>query len=373
MSASVYTSKSSIPNSFTVKVGETNPGPWSTLQHFNRSTPSLPPVSRSGSSKERQRVAQSPAGRKTSKELLMTRSKNGLLTPVNHPPKSKYKVIDDTGKVNGGVFGPVEAVRLTYIGRKEIMTAEDHQPTSVTGSTFLPNGRLVLVDNHNKTLKLYSAEYEFLAGLILQERPWNVTSCYKTVVAVSYPYDLSVDLIVTGLEMKFQRKIKTDRPCHGMGYHHIEKWLYVACGEGKQAQIQAYSLEGQLKKVIIPKEGVLHEPCYMVMSSDSKKMFISDLDNGIIGFNTKTGEVICHYKDRKISRYWDLKLDSSGKIFVLTTGPDCLYVLMGEHNGQLVKEFSTGTKPCSLSYSAFNHDLVITRWTAEDINVFRFV
>ena len=296
-----------------------------------------------------------------------------MLAPATTKPMKSYNQGDINNKAIGDVFGPVDNVRLTYIGRKEVMTAEDKELTSITGSTFLPNGRLVLVDNHNKTLKLYSAEFDLLAGLVLQERPWNVSSCYKTVVAVSYPYDMSVDLIATGLEMKVQCKIKTDRPCRGVGFHHVEKWLYIACGEGNQAQIQAYSLEGQLRKVIIPKQGVFHEPCYLVMSPDNTKLFISDLDTGVIGFNTKTGDVICHYKDQKIRRYWDLKVDADGRIFVLTTDPSCLYVLMGDHNGQLVRDLSVGNKPCSLSYGAMNKDLVITRWTAEDVEVFRFL
>ena len=305
--------------------------------------------------------------------VTMTRTKNGMLAPATTKPMKSYNQGDINNKAIGDVFGPVDNVRLTYIGRKEVMTAEDKELTSITGSTFLPNGRLVLVDNHNKTLKLYSAEFDLLAGLVLQERPWNVSSCYKTVVAVSYPYDMSVDLIATGLEMKVQCKIKTDRACRGVGFHHVEKWLYIACGEGNQAQIQAYSLEGQLRKVIIPKQGVFHEPCYLVMSPDNTKLFISDLDNGVIGFNTKTGDVICHYKDQKIRRYWDLKVDADGRIFVLTTDPSCLYVLMGDHNGQLVIDLSVGNKPCSLSYGAMNKDLVITRWTAEDVEVFRFL
>lgn len=347
---------------------EINSNPWTKISLPN-STSTLPPLSRGSTSSCK--TPQSPAGRRTPRGLLVTRTKTGLLVPMSPKPRAKYATT--VNAVNSGVFGPLDNVKLTYIGRKEVMTPDDQHPTSITGSTFLPNGRLVFVDNHNKTLKLYSAEFELLAGVILHERPWNVSSCYKTVVAVSYPYDMSVDIIATGLEMKFQSKIRTDRPCRGTGYHHIEKWLYIVCGEGTQAQIQAYSLEGQLRKVIIPKEGVFHEPCYLVMSPDSTRLYISDLDNGVIGFNTKTGDVICHYKDAKISRYWDLKLDSKGRIFVLTTEPNCLYVLMGDHNGQLVREFRTGNKPLSLSYGAVNKDLVITRWTAEDVELFRFV
>lgn len=286
----------------------------------------------------------------------------------------QYPLVEElTDKVHAGISGQTEDIKLTQIGQKEIMTPEDSVPNSITGSTFLPNGRLVLIDNHNKTLKLFSAEYEFLAGVCLDERPWNVTSCYKTVVAVSYPYAMTLDLVNTGLDMKFEGKIKTDRACHGMAFHKTKKWLYIACGEGTHAQIQAFSLDGLLRKVIIPKEGVLSEPCYMAMSSDSSRLFISDLDNGVVGFTTKTGDVICQYKDKKIKRYWDLKLDDNGRIFVLTTDPECLYALSVDRGGKLVKEFQTGSKPCSLSYSPVSEDLVVTSWTSEDITVYRFL
>lgn len=285
---------------------------------------------------------------------------------------SKYDFVDKE-KVSGPAFGPVKNVKLTYIGRKEILLPSDPELTCVTDLTFLPNGRLVLVDNHNKTLKLYNGEFEFLSSIFLEERPWNVAHCYKSVVAVSYPFDNTVELITTGVDMKIEGKIKTDRSCHGMGFHSKEKWLYIACGKGAEAQIQAYSLEGYLRKVIIPEKGVFHEPCYVAISADYTKLFVSDLDNGIIGFDTKSGDLMCQYRDPKIKRYWDLTLDSDGRVYVVTTDPDCIYVLMGEHNGQLVTEFKAGNKPCGLAYSPVIKSLVVTRWKAEDLEVLRFV
>ncbi|KAH3836866.1 uncharacterized protein LOC127878515 [Dreissena polymorpha] len=318
-----------------------------------------------------------PQGIRTARGTIMTRTSNGLVTPkVGKQSDKGYHLANNSkAKVIGEVFGPKNTnMKITYIGRKEIMADFDAELTSVTGSAFLPNGRLVLIDNHNKNLKLYSSEYEFLSGIALEERPWNVTSCYKTVVAVSYPYDQSVEIITTGMDMKIEAKIKTDRTCHGLAFHQVEKWLYIVCGSGKNAQIQAYSLDGHLRKVIIPKHGVFQEPVYIAITSDSKRMFVSDLDNGIVGFDTKSGDVICQFRNPDIKRYWDIKLDPDGHVFVLTTDPDCIYVLTGLHNGQLLKEFRPElSKPCSISYSPINKDLVITRWKVEEIEVYRFV
>ncbi|KAL4228315.1 hypothetical protein ACF0H5_013746 [Mactra antiquata] len=288
--------------------------------------------------------------------------------------RSRHDFIDDPKKkVMGTVFGPAKNVKLTFLGRREIVVPTDTEACCITGSTFLPNGRLVLVDNHNKTLKLYNGDFEFLSILHIVERPWNVAHCYKSVVAVSYPYDNSVELITTGLEMKVESKLLTDRTCHGMAFHRTEKWLYIACGEGTDAQVQAYSLDGFLRKVIIPKAGVFHEPCYLAMSGDSRKLFVSDLDNGVIGFDTKSGDLICQYKDPKIKRYWDIKLDDEDKAFIITTDPDCIYVFMGDHNGQLVTEFRVGNKPCSLAYNPLKKALIVSRWKTNEVEVLRFV
>lgn len=300
-------------------------------------------------------------------------------TPSSSPhrsrtTRSRHDFIDDPKtKVIGTVFGPNTNIKLTYLGRKEIMLPSDATLCCVTGSTFLPNGRLVLVDNHNKNLKLYNGDFEFLSLINLVERPWNVTHCYKTVVAVSYPYDNSIELITTGVDMKVESKIQTDRSCHGMAFHKVEKWLYIACGQGTDAQIQAYSLDGFLRKVIIPKPGVFEEPCYVAISADNSKLFVSDLENGVVGFHTKSGDLICQYRDPKIKRYWDIKLDDDGRAYVITTDPDCIYVLMGDHNGQLVTEFRVGNRPCSLSYNPIKKALVVTRWKSEEAEVLRFI
>ncbi|XP_045215895.2 uncharacterized protein LOC123566102 [Mercenaria mercenaria] len=344
------------------KNGDIQQEPWKINRIDTKGVVGLPSV-----------VTTPQIGRSSSVVGLTTlKSPDGKIKSRSRGGTSKHDYIDKD-KVTGPVFGPIKNVKLTYLGRKEILISSDTELTCVTGSTFLPNGRLVLVDNHNKSLKLLNGEFELLSSTVFEERPWNVTHCYKSVVAVSFPYDNTVVLITTGQDMQNEGKIKTDRTCLGMAFHKTEKWLYIACGKGADAQIQAYSLEGYLRKVIIPKSGVFLEPCYMVMSADCTKLFVSDLYNGIICFNTKSGDLIYQYKDKKIKRYWDLALDTDGRVYVVTTGPDCIYVLMGDHNGQLVTEFRAGNHPCSLSYSSIIKSLVVTRWKAEDVEVLRFV
>ena len=302
--------------------------------------------------------------------------KNNQLTPLgikerrNAAAQMIHKPLE---AVSAQAFGFTQNAKLSVLGKKEIRLDADMYPCNVTGCTYLPSGRLVLVDNNNKNLKLMDTNSQVMSLFVLDERPWDVTTYSSTNVAVSCPFNQSIELITTGLQMKVIGQIKTDRPCHGVGYHNTEKWFYIACGEGTDAQLQAYDLNGHLRKVIIPDILVFHEPCYLTMSEDCSKVYVSDLDNGIIGFDTKSGDLICQYKDPRIKRYWDICGDELDRLLVVTTDPDGIYLLEAEKNGKLLTQLKSSTKPCSITYSNFRKTLVITRWQSDNVETFQLV
>ena len=123
--------------------------------------------------------------------------------------------------------------------------------------------------------------------------------------------------------------------------------------------------------MIIPAADVLQSPSYMTMAQDKSTLYVSDRQTGIVGFKTKSGDMACQYRDPKIKRHWDVEATPDGRLFILTTDPDCLFISLGDYNGHLLMTFREGPKPCSLCYRASTNTLVITRWTSEVIETFK--
>ena len=263
---------------------------------------------------------------------------------------------------------------LEFIGMKEIKLDLDKTECCVTGSTFLTNGRLVLVDYNNQRLKLFNPEYELVCHKWFEDRPWDVTDLETEIIAVSFPFIKTIKIMKVCRDFVVQSEVRTEYKCHGVGYHKVDKTLWLACGEGKKTQLQVYGLDGIIKKIIIPKHGILQEPSYVIMGKDNSKFFVSDLKNGIVAFSTvKDCEVLFQYYDENIKKYWGIDCDAGDRVFVVTTDPDCLYMLHGQFNGRLLSELEGDEKPCAVAYNAILGTLVVTWWKSQDIAVYKVV
>ena len=265
-------------------------------------------------------------------------------------------------------------VSLEFTGKKEIKFDFDSTQCCVTGCVFLSNGRLVLVDYNNQRLKLFNPEYELITQKKFDDRPWDVASLQTEVIAVSFPFIKTIKIMKAGKNFAIQSEVRTEFKCHGVGYHKTEETLWVACGEGAKTQLQVYNLDGIIKKIIIPKIGILQEPSYVTMNADCSKFFVSDLKTGIVAFNTvKDCEVLFQYHDDSIQKYWGVTADPSGRVYVVTTDPDSLYALYGQFNGRLLTELESDEKPCAVAYNRTLGTLAVTRWKSETIEVYRVV
>ena len=274
---------------------------------------------------------------------------------------------DPVEKAEGNI-----ALKLT--GMKEIKIDLDKTDCCVTGCTFLPNGRLVLVDYNNKRLKLFNPEYDLVCHKWFEDRPWAVTDLETDIIAVSFPYIKTIKIMKACRDFVVQSEVNTEFKCHGVGYHTSDKTLWLACGEGKKTQLQVYGLDGIIKKIIIPKHGILQEPSYVAMSKDNSIVYVSDLKKGIVAFSTvKDCEVLYQYQDDNIKQYWGIDGDAGGRVLVVTTDPDCLYMLHGQFNGRLLTELEGDEKPCAVAYNATLGTVVVTWWKSPDIAVYKVV
>ena len=265
-------------------------------------------------------------------------------------------------------------ISLKLTGMKEIKLDQDKTECCVTGCTFLPNGRLVLVDYNNQRLKLFNPEYDLVCHKWFEDRPWAVTDLETEIIAVSFPYIKTIKIMKACRDFVVQNEVRTEYKCHGIGYHSIDKTLWLACGEGKKTQLQVYGLDGIIKKIIIPKHGTLQEPSYVTMSKDNSIFYVSDLRNGIVAFSTvKDCEVLYQYHDDNIKQYWGIDSDKGGSVFVVTTDPDGLYMLHGQFNGRLLTELEGEEKPCAVAYNATLGTVVVSWWKSQDIAVYKIV
>ncbi|KAK3600565.1 hypothetical protein CHS0354_003502 [Potamilus streckersoni] len=91
------------------------------------------------------------------------------------------------------------------------------KPPRYTDVTFLPDDRLMLIDNENRQCTLISSSYQFIASYQLTFNPWNVCVLDNQQVAVSFDSVKFVHILsVVGDVIKPVRAITTRYNCNGI-------------------------------------------------------------------------------------------------------------------------------------------------------------
>ncbi|KAK3600566.1 hypothetical protein CHS0354_003503 [Potamilus streckersoni] len=91
------------------------------------------------------------------------------------------------------------------------------KPPRYTDVTFLPDDRLLLVDDENRQCTLISSSYQFIASYQLTFNPWNVCALDNQQVAVSFDSVKFVHILsVDGDVIKPVRAITTRYNCNGI-------------------------------------------------------------------------------------------------------------------------------------------------------------
>ena len=128
----------------------------------------------------------------------------------------------------------------------------DQNYCSITGIASFPNGNLLLADESNKKLKLFTNTGEHVCHLSLTSAPWDVASIEEFEAAVTLPVQQRVQLVYVDNHISKTREIQLERPCYGISYSDqqffiaMEGSIYVLayCGE----ILKKLSLSGGRKK-----------------------------------------------------------------------------------------------------------------------------
>ncbi|MEW8545896.1 MAG: hypothetical protein AB2693_20430 [Candidatus Thiodiazotropha sp.] len=201
-------------------------------------------------------------------------------------------------------------------GQQEEASHTDDEAPFITSFDILPDGRTLLMDNINKTLKLYDQNNFFVTehvlSVSLDDKPLHFVILSSTEAVVTHWNNTLLEVKVGDgfavTEMKLDYIIGPVNRCG----EDIIALLTVS----DIAQVSVLDKHLSIKKTIIQddNETLFRTPVTLAASADKSMLFVVDYDNGCYGF-TMDGEVRFHYQDPKGKGY-----------FGLVVGKDCLFV-----------------------------------------------
>ena len=264
-----------------------------------------------------------------------------------------------------------DAATTVLLGRKvqsrslvKLKAGDDTSTPSITGSTVMANGDVVLCDVGNCTIKLVNSAGVLTGNMELSSFPRDVSVLDPTSVIVTLPRNEQLQVVQIYPQLNPGRVIQQDKWCHGVAVGNGE--LYVTCCNslGAEWEIRVLDLDGKVKRRLgVNQDGsfMFEYPDFITVNSSGEKIFVSDRNTDIVTCMSVDGRVIYTYKDGRMRRPYALLCDSEDNILVCGQGSNNVQVLTadGKRHCTLLSARDRLEQPYSIAYRDSDNTLLV--------------
>ena len=257
----------------------------------------------------------------------------------------------------------VLGMKVQSSSQPNVRLGDDNRKPWITGCCFMPSGDLVLCDYNNSKLKLLDRTFKVKDSLSLNANPRSLFVIDNSNVIVTLPDTKQLQYVQLVPHMNAGRVIKLDKKCWDVAV--VGNEIYVSCynnpGEG---EVRVLDLSGNLKRKLgLNKDGSCQFRCpnYLTVSTNGKKIFVSDWENSIISCMTPDGNIIYQYKDGDLRNPRALFVDAGDNIFVCDLDSHNVQVITadGRKYGALISANDGLRKPYSIAFRESDNTLVV--------------
>ncbi|XP_045177323.2 uncharacterized protein LOC123537571 [Mercenaria mercenaria] len=183
----------------------------------------------------------------------------------------------------------------------------------ITGCAVLPSNKLVLADNINCKLKVVDRQSKtVIEETKLDSNPLDIAVLPLDQIAVTAPRNTEILIMKTAGKLTTVHKIPVKYNCYGITYH--QGHLYVVCQNPNSVLV--LDTQGNVQNTISLNNDIFKLPEYIVVSEDSRHIYISDFDSNCIVSITLQGDVSAVYKHKKLNSPRGMVMLDDGSLLV---------------------------------------------------------
>jgi hypothetical protein len=197
-------------------------------------------------------------------------------------------------------------------------TADDTKKRSLSGVSFTEAGDILVVDNNNSKLKLFTTTGQLLHQLQLSHRPWDITVVDRTTVAVTLPDETMIQFISMTDGLSTTHRIGVGLGCYGITC--VDDKLAVTCNQYLKHSIHVLSMDGQALQSIRKNcsdlqrwNGITSTPG---RSGVPAKLYVTDNNADSVLCYTLDGQCLLQYINSEMNCPLDIAVDVEGNMYV---------------------------------------------------------
>ncbi|XP_053384902.1 uncharacterized protein LOC128546149 [Mercenaria mercenaria] len=255
-----------------------------------------------------------------------------------------------------------EKYTLTHKGLINIKTKSDKTNCYITGCAVLSSNKLVLAD-HRKLKVVDIRNKAVIEEKVLNFQPWDIAVMPRDHIAITNPNERAIYLMSTSGQLSEVKKIPVKDKYMGITYH--QDHLYVVC-QGPYS-VLILDTQGNVQNTISLNNDIFNNPHYIVVSEDSRHIYISDCGSYCIVSITLQGDVSAVYKHEELSGPKGMVMLDDGSLLVCCWTGTIHHISGDLKQGQIM--IDRLSYPQSICYS-HHHDEVYTGCYANQLRVY---
>ena len=266
---------------------------------------------------------------------------------------------------------------ITAGNKINIKVQSEAKDAWITGSAFLPSGKLVLCDPNNKKLKLLDKNLQMKESIDVPGSPWDIAPVNQQQVIVTFPFEQYLQFIQVTPSLALCHKVDLGMECRGVAVSRES--IYISSVDSGECKIGIYDLTGKQKLMIGPhscNDGKLLFKGPIYIDVYNEKIFVSDVD---FKSNTSTvyclesnGNVLYSISNPSFKRCRGISVDENENLLLCDMRSHKVFLIAKD--GKEVREFLTEKdglyQPYTTSFRRSDCTLVVGCRDHNDILVF---
>jgi hypothetical protein len=242
-------------------------------------------------------------------------------------------------------------------GDINVKTSLDEVNCYITGCAVINTNTLVLADNNNKKVKLFSIENRIVyVEKVLESYPWDITVMSQDQFAVTIPSIEEIVIMTTNENLSYVRRITMHRKCYGIDFN--QDCLYVVCLSlpgvivlNTQGDILSNIPLNFLSPSNIP---------YIAVSNDSHVLYISDFENNSVVRVILQGECTTTFTLTDLKGPRGMLMLDDKSLLVCCSGDRTIYKINGALKEEVIIIMCQDKGPLhSICYNSFYNEFYV--------------